>query len=123
MATANNRSVGVAAGLVAAAAFATSGPVVKPLLQAGWSPGAAILVRLSVAAVLLAGPAAWALRGKWHVLRHEWRGGVGFGGFGGAPPAALYFLPLHPLPPAVALRVEDTRPPPPVARAGGGARP
>src|SRR4051812_50118855 len=113
MATANNRSVGVAAGLVAAAAFATSGPVVKPLLQAGWSPGAAILVRLSAAAVLLAGPAAWALRGKWHVLRHEWRGVVGVGGLGVAPPATLYFLSVRPPPPPGALLVEEPRPPPP----------
>ena len=68
-----NRSVGIVAGLVAAVAFATSGPVVKPLLVAGWSPGSAILVRLSVAALLLAGPAAWAVRGRWHVVRDEWR--------------------------------------------------
>src|SRR3954469_19937347 len=103
MATTNHRSLGVIAGLVAAAAFATSGPVVKPLLQAGWSPGAAILVRLSAAAVLLAGPAAWALRGKWHVLRHEWRVVVGFGVFGVATASTMYFLAVDRLPVAVGL--------------------
>lgn len=110
MATTNNRSLGVVAGLVAAAAFATSGPVVKPLLQAGWSPGAAILVRLSVAAVLLAGPAAWALRGKWHVLRDEWRVVVGFGVLGVATASTMYFLAVDRLPVAVALLIEYTGP-------------
>jgi drug/metabolite transporter (DMT)-like permease len=110
VATSNNRSLGIVAGLVAAAAFATSGPVVKPLLQAGWSPGAAIVVRLSVGAVLLAGPAAWALRGKWHVLGHEWRSVLGFGVFGVATASTMYFLAVDRLPVAVALLIEFTGP-------------
>jgi len=101
-----DRSLGIGAGLVAAVAFATSGPVVKPLLVAGWSPGSAILVRLSVAAVLLAGPAAWALRGRWHVLRDEWRNVLGFGVLGVATASTMYYFAVDRLPVAVALLIE-----------------
>lgn len=104
------RSVGIAAGLVAALAFATSGPVVKPLLAAGWSPGAAILVRLTLGTLLLAGPACWALRGRWSALRQEWRTVVGFGTLGVAVAAGMYFLAVERLPVAVALLVEYTGP-------------
>lgn len=103
---ARDRSVGIVAGLVAAMAFATSGPVVKPLLVAGWSPGSAILVRLSVAALLLAGPAAWALHGRWYLLRVEWRTVLGFGVLGVATASTMYFLAVDRLPVAVALLVE-----------------
>ncbi|MEZ0448676.1 EamA family transporter [Cellulomonas sp. ICMP 17802] len=105
-----DRAVGIVAGLVAAAAFATSGPVVKPLLVAGWSPGSAILVRLSVAALLLAGPAAWALRGRWDVLLAEWRTVLGFGVLGVATASTMYYLAVDRLPVAVALLVEYTGP-------------
>ena len=106
----SNRSVGIVAGLVAAVAFATSGPVVKPLLVAGWSPGSAILVRLSVAAVLLAVPAAWAVRGRWHVVRDEWRTILGFGVLGVATASTMYYLAVDRLPVAVALLIEYTGP-------------
>lgn len=40
--------------LVSSLAFGTSGPVAKSLLEAGWSPGAAVLVRITGAAVVMA---------------------------------------------------------------------
>ncbi|MCM0638712.1 EamA family transporter [Cellulomonas wangsupingiae] len=104
------RSAGIAAGLVAALAFATSGPVVKPLLAAGWSPGAAIVVRLTIGAVLLAGPAVWALRGRWSALRTDWATVVGLGLLGVAGASTLYFFAVDRLPVAVALLVEYTGP-------------
>ncbi|WP_136520471.1 EamA family transporter [Cellulomonas telluris] len=104
------RSAGVVAGLAAALAFATSGPVVKPLLAAGWSPGAAILVRLTLGAVLLAGPALLALRGRWSVLRADAGTVVGLGLLGVAGASTSYFLAVDRLPVAVALLVEYTGP-------------
>ncbi|MBO3096018.1 EamA family transporter [Cellulomonas dongxiuzhuiae] len=104
------RSAGIVAGLVAALAFATSGPVVKPLLAAGWSPGAAIVVRLTIGALLLAGPAAWALRGRWSTLRTDWATVVGLGILGVAGASTLYFFAVDRLPVAVALLVEYTGP-------------
>lgn len=57
--------------LASAAAFGSSGPFAKSLLEAGWSPAAAVTARIVVAALVLAGPAAFMLRGRWHLLRRN----------------------------------------------------
>lgn len=62
--------MGIALGLGAGLAFGAGGVFVKPLLEAGWSPGAAVLARISIAAVLLVVPALIALRFD---LRPLWR--------------------------------------------------
>ncbi len=111
MATPNpSRGAGVLAGLVAAAAFATSGPFVKPLFEAGWTPGAAVIARIGVALLLLAGPALYAIRGRTRVLLDEWRLVVAFGALGVAGCQAFYFAAVERLPIAVALLVEYTSP-------------
>src|SRR3546814_14824845 len=63
------RRSGLALGPGSAAAFATSGPFAKSLLDTGWSPGAAVTSRISLAAVVLAVPGALAMRGRWHLVR------------------------------------------------------
>ncbi|MGS0684795.1 EamA family transporter [Nakamurella sp. GG22] len=62
--------VGFVLALLSAATFGTSGTFASALIDAGWSPGAAVTVRISVAALLLAIPAVVLLRGRWKVL---WR--------------------------------------------------
>ncbi|WP_438856301.1 EamA family transporter [Agromyces sp. M3QZ16-3] len=62
--------VGIALGLAAGLAFGAGGVFVKPLLEAGWSPGAAVLARISIAAAILVVPALIALRFD---LRPLWR--------------------------------------------------
>jgi drug/metabolite transporter (DMT)-like permease len=103
-------SRGVAIGLLAAFAFATSGPVVKPLLEAGWTPGAAIIVRLGLGTSLLAVPALLALRGRWSLVLREWRTVLGVGVLGVAGAAGFYYAAVARLPVAVALLVEYTSP-------------
>ncbi|HCX85697.1 MAG TPA: EamA family transporter [Micrococcales bacterium] len=105
-----DRAVGLAIGLAAAAAFATSGPFVKPLLQAGWTPGGAIVVRLLIGAALLSVPTALALRGRFASVRANWRWILAFGLTGVAAPSTLYFLAVERLPVAVALLIEYTGP-------------
>ncbi len=61
---------GFVLALFSAATFGTSGTFAKSLIDAGWSPAAAVAIRISVAAVLLAVPAVVTLRGRWNVL---WR--------------------------------------------------
>jgi drug/metabolite transporter (DMT)-like permease len=63
--------VGVWIALASAAAFASSGPMAKSLLDAGWTPGAAVTVRISGAALALLVPALVVLRGRWHLLRRN----------------------------------------------------
>lgn len=63
--------LGLLLALVSAAAFGTSGTLAKPLLEAGWSSGAAVAARIGVAALVLLVPALLALRGRWHLLRRH----------------------------------------------------
>ena len=60
---------GLVVGLVSAAGFGTSGALAKSLLEAGWTPGAAVTARITGAAAVLLVPALLELRGRWHVLR------------------------------------------------------
>jgi drug/metabolite transporter (DMT)-like permease len=63
--------LGVVAAVVTAAAFGTSGPFAKALLATGWSSGAIVLLRVGIAALLLALPAVLACRGRWGVVREN----------------------------------------------------
>lgn len=62
---------GFGLALLSSAAFGTSGTFARALIDAGWSPGAAVTVRIAIAAVILAIPAAIMLRGRWSVLRRN----------------------------------------------------
>ena len=62
---------GLLIALASAAAFGTSGPFSKALLDSGWSPGAIVLLRVSGAALLLLGPALRAVRGRWSLVRSQ----------------------------------------------------
>lgn len=105
-----NRRIGLAVALLAALGFSTSGPAVKPLLEAGWSPGGAMLVRLGIGSVLLLVPALRALHGRYHLLRDEWRALLLFGVLSIGCGSTLYYLAVDRLPVAVALLVEYTAP-------------
>ncbi len=61
---------GFVLALFSAATFGSSGPFARSLIDSGWSPAAAVAIRISIAAVLLAIPAVVTLRGRWNVL---WR--------------------------------------------------
>ncbi len=63
--------VGLVVMLASCAAFATSGPFAKSLITAGWTPGLVVLLRIGGAAVLLLGPALWAVRGRWRTVVRE----------------------------------------------------
>ena len=56
-----------------AAGFGLSGPFVAPLLQAGWSPAAAVAVRAFVAGLVLLIPGLLAVRGRFRQVLRSWR--------------------------------------------------
>lgn len=64
-------SAGLLLALGAAVSFGMSGIFARGLIDAGWSPGAAVTVRMWVAAVVLLVPTLLALRGKWGVVRRH----------------------------------------------------
>lgn len=97
---------GVALLLVSAAAFGTSGPFAKSLLEAGWSPGAAVTVRITVAAAILIGPALASLRGRWSLVRGHLRVIVLYGFLAVAGCQLSYFNAVQTLSVGVALLLE-----------------
>ena len=103
-------SSGLVAALIAAISFGTSGALVKPLLEAGWSPTAAVTARALSAAVILLPIALLALRGRFASLwRARWRV-LGMGGIGVAATQLAYFASLQTIPVATALLVEFLAP-------------
>lgn len=72
--TRTSTSGGIAYGLLASLTFGATGALVKPLLENGWSPAAAVTVRAALAGLVLVPFAASALRGRWASLwRARWR--------------------------------------------------
>ncbi|MFB7842973.1 DMT family transporter [Microbacterium sp. NPDC056052] len=69
----DRRAAGMRSGLVfalaAALSFGMSGAWARGLMDAGWSPGAAVTVRMWVAALVLLVPTLLALRGRWGTVR------------------------------------------------------
>lgn len=60
--------LGVPLAIGAALAFGMSGAWARGLIDAGWTPGAAVTVRIWVAALVLLVPTLVALRGRWRLL-------------------------------------------------------
>ena len=64
---------GLGLAVFSALAFSTSGALAKSLIDAGWSPAAAVSARISIAALVLAVPGLLSMRGRWHILRRRGR--------------------------------------------------
>src|SRR5215469_1742777 len=97
---------GLTLALVSAAAFGTSGTFAAALIGAGWSPGAAVLTRISVAALILTVPAVIQLRGRWALLRRNARGVAAYGLLAIAAPQLCFFNAVARMPVGVALLLE-----------------
>jgi drug/metabolite transporter (DMT)-like permease len=100
------RARGLAIALLAAAAFGTSGVLAKSLLAAGWSPGAAVTGRISIAAAVLLLPALRALDGRWAELRRSAPLVVAYGLVAVAGCQVFYFNAVQTLSVGVALLLE-----------------
>jgi drug/metabolite transporter (DMT)-like permease len=97
---------GLGLALLSALTFAVSGTLAHSLIDAGWSAEAAVAARLGIAAVVLAAPAAWALRGRLEVLRRNVTAIGLYGLLALAVAQACYFNALRYLPVGVALLIE-----------------
>jgi len=101
---------GLAFALLSAASFGMSGSLAKGLMESGWTAGAAVLVRVAIAAAVLAVPGALALRGRWHLLRSGAGTIIGYGLFAVAGAQLCYFLAVASLDVGVALLIEYLAP-------------
>lgn len=102
--------IGLAAMLAAQLSFSTSSILLKPLLDAGWSPAAAVAVRVLLGGLLLVVPALVALRGDLRPLLSRWRLVLGYGLVAVAGTQVLYFAAVQRLPVAVALLIQYCAP-------------
>ncbi|WP_050347081.1 EamA family transporter [Arsenicicoccus sp. oral taxon 190] len=108
--TGRGSSHGLVLALISAAAFATSGSFAKALLESGWSPGAAVTARMAGAALALALPAAWVLRGRYRALLDNWGIILGYGFVAVAGSQLFYFNAVSHLSVGVALLLEYLAP-------------
>lgn len=100
------RGAGLVIGLMSAAAFGTSGTFGTSLIGAGWSPAGAVLARVTIAALVLTGPALVQLRRRWALLRQwGWRT-VAYGCIGVATCQLGYFNAISRMPVGIALLIE-----------------
>jgi drug/metabolite transporter (DMT)-like permease len=106
MAEATMAKGGLTLTTAAAAAFSTSGTFGSALLAGGWSPAAAVTIRVAVAGAALTIPAMLAIRGHWAALRSEWPRVVMYGLVAVAACQFCYFNALNHLPVSVALLCE-----------------
>ena len=97
---------GVVLAVVSAAAFGTSGALAASLMDAGWTPGAAVTARVLLAAVMLTGPALAQLRGQRARLGRGARVVTLYGLAAVAGAQLCYFNAIGHLPVAVALLLE-----------------
>ena len=104
--SASGTGVGVGLALLSAATFGTSGSFAGSLLAVGWTPGAAVTVRVLLAALVLTGPALYQLRGHLARLRRGLGTVTVYGVAGVAGAQLCYFNAVAHLSVAVALLLE-----------------
>lgn len=104
------RTTGLVLGVASALAFSSSGPFVKPLLEAGWSLSAALLVRMGIAGLILSPALLLAMRRQRGFLRRHWRLMLGFGLMPVLGCQLFFFSAMQRMPVAVALLIQYLAP-------------
>ncbi|WP_341999742.1 DMT family transporter [Microbacterium sp. LWH7-1.2] len=108
--SARMRTSGLVMGVASALAFSSSGPFIKPLLEAGWSLGAALLVRMGVAGLVLSPALFLAMKRQRGFLKRHWRLIVGFGLMPVLGCQLFFFSAMQRMPVAVALLIQYLAP-------------
>lgn len=112
--TAASTRAGVRLGLPlaigAAFAFGMSGGWARGLIDAGWTPGAAVAARIWVAALVLLIPTILSLRGRWGLLRRNIGMIAAYGLLAVAATQLFYFQAVAVMDVGIALLIEYTAP-------------
>jgi len=104
--TAAGSRAGLTLAVLSAATFGTSGAFASSLIDAGWSPAAAVVTRVAVAAAVLTVPALVQLRGRWSLLRRGAGRAAAYGLIAVAGCQLFYFNAIQRMPVGVALLLE-----------------
>ncbi|WP_270365718.1 EamA family transporter [Microbacterium algeriense] len=102
--------LGLPLAIAAAFAFGSSGAWARGLIDAGWTPGAAVTVRVWVAALVLLIPTLLALRGRWRSLRRNAGMIAAYGLLAVAATQLCYFQAVAVMDVGIALLIEYTAP-------------
>lgn len=107
---ARRTGAGLVVALGAALSFGMSGAWARGLIDAGWTPGAAVTARIWVAAPVLLVPAVLALRGRWGLLRRNAGMIVAYGLLAVTATQLCYFQAVAVMDVGIALLIEYTAP-------------
>lgn len=101
---------GLLYAVVSAATFGLSGSLGRGLIDAGWSPAAAVCMRVLIAAAVLLVPTIRSLRGRWALALESAPLVVAYGVVAVAGCQFAYFNAVSHMPVAVALLIEYVSP-------------
>lgn len=101
---------GLLVAAAAAFAFGMSGSWARGLIDAGWTPGAAVTARVWVAALVLLVPTLLALRGRWSAVRRNGGMIIAYGLLAVTATQLFYFQAVAVLDVGIALLIEYTAP-------------
>ena len=101
---------GLPLAIGAAFAFGMSGAWARGLIDAGWTPGAAVTARVWVAALVLLVPTIISLRGRWGVLRKNAGMVTAYGLLAVTATQLCYFQAVAVMDVGLALLIEYTAP-------------
>ncbi len=101
---------GLPLAIAAAFAFGMSGAWARGLIDAGWTPGAAVTVRVWVAALVLLIPTVAVLRGRWRLLARNAGTIAAYGLLAVAGTQLCYFQAVAVMDVGLALLIEYTAP-------------
>lgn len=102
--------LGLPLAIGAAFAFGMSGAWARGLIDAGWTPGAAVTARIWVAALVLLIPTILSLRGRWGLLRRNIGMIAAYGLLAVTATQLFYFQAVAVMDVGIALLIEYTAP-------------
>ena len=106
----SSTTLGLIIAVIAALTFGMSGAFIKPVLEAGWSPAAAVTVRALIGGIVLLPVALVLIRGRWNALwRGRWRV-LGMALIGVAATQLAYFVAVERIPVGTAILIEYMAP-------------
>ncbi|WP_110207423.1 EamA family transporter [Nocardioides daejeonensis] len=103
-------AAGLTLAILSACSFGLSGVLASGLIAGGWSPGAAVTIRVAVAAAVLLAPTIVAMRGRWALLRDNLGLVLAYGVVAVAGCQFAYFQAVARMDVGIALLIEYTAP-------------
>ncbi|GAA1740904.1 EamA family transporter [Isoptericola hypogeus] len=101
---------GLALAMASAVTFSLSGPLAAGLFDTGWTPGAVVLVRVALGALVVLPFGVVALRGDWRPVRRNARLLLAYGALGVAATQFCYFAAVQHMQVGPALLIEYSSP-------------